>query len=384
MSDPGPVGSVYVHAPWCARRCPYCDFAVRVDPHPDPGPWLDALRTELALVDAEGAFPLGPLETLFVGGGTPSLLGPHAMTGLRGLLEAHWPRGGPREWTAEANPESFTQDVARAWRAAGVTRVSLGVQSLDAGVLRWMGRLHGPEGARAAVAVARDAGFDHVSVDLIFAVPERLGRDWAADLDGILALDVDHVSLYGLTAEPGTPLGRWVEGGREALPDESAYARDYLKAHRVLTAAGFAHYEVSSYARPGGESLHNRRYWDGSPYLGLGLGAHSYRHPLRRWNVRDLDMYLGALCRGVLPSDANETLDPAASRLERIWLGLRTDVGVELVALSDEDRDRVAAWEARQWATTADGRLRLTPQGWLRLDELAVGLRGLDPSPRSG
>src|SRR5690606_18225905 len=232
------------------------------------------------------AWPL-QLRTVYVGGGTPSLLGAGAMEALRRRLEPYVRLADDVEWTVEANPESFDEAVARGWREAGVNRLSLGAQTFDEGALRWMGRLHDADGPARAVEAARRAGIENVSLDLIFGLPARLGRDWGADLDRALALEPTHVSLYGLTAEPATPLGRWVGEGRETLADEDAYEAEYMLAADRLAAAGYVHYEVSNFARPGRESRHNSAYWTGAAYLGLGPSAHSYVPPERRWNLRD-------------------------------------------------------------------------------------------------
>jgi oxygen-independent coproporphyrinogen-3 oxidase len=369
------VRSLYVHAPFCARRCVYCDFAVTVSPSGDVHAWAEALRRELELVRAEGVFGLADrLETLYVGGGTPSLLGPGAMGGLRDLLGPDRLRGAPLEWTAEANPESFTRELAAAWREAGVNRVSLGVQSFDPAALRWMGRLHGPEGAEAAVSHARDAGFTNLSVDLIFGLPAHLARSWREDLERTLALDVPHVSLYGLGIEPTTPLGRAVAEGREAGVDEGRYAEEFLEAAELLRAAGYEHYEVSNFARPGHASRHNVACWEGRPYLGLGNGAHSYAPPVRRWNLRDWSEYAERLAAGSSPEASREIVDPEAADLERVWLALRTARGLSIEAFTPEELGRVERWRAAGWAELAADRVRLTPAGWLVLDGLAVDL----------
>lgn len=369
------VRSVYVHAPFCVRRCVYCDFAVTVSPEGDASAWADALARELELVGREGTFALGSsLETLYVGGGTPSLLGPRAMGALADVVGGDRLRSPSLEWTAEANPESFTPNLARSWRAAGVNRVSLGVQSFHAPALRWMGRMHGPDGARDAVRVARDAGFENVTIDLIFGLPSHLGRSWSDDLDRALELDVPHVSLYGLGVESGTPLGRAVVEGRESPVDEERYRDEFLEASSRLTAAGYDHYEVSNFARPGFASRHNSAYWDGRPYLGLGNGAHSYAHPLRRWNVRDWGAYRARLASGASPVEGQELIDDAARALERVWLALRTERGIPVTELAAGARARAEGWARDGRAALAGGRLRLTPVGWLELDGLAVEL----------
>jgi oxygen-independent coproporphyrinogen-3 oxidase len=244
-----------------------------------------------------------------------------------------------------------------------------------------MGRLHGAEGAERAVRTARSAGFDDVSVDLIFGLPSSVERDWSADLDRAIALDVPHLSLYGLTAEHGTPLGRAVAAGRIQMVDDSRYAEEYLEATARLTAAGYEHYEVSNFGRPGHRSRHNQAYWSGAAYLGLGNGAHSYAHPERRWNIRDWEEYRAAAAAGRLPVAEREELDAAAERLEGIWLGLRTAEGL---AADWPDAGPaasvVAGWVATGLASLAGGRVMLTPEGWLVLDRLTVELDEAWPS----
>jgi oxygen-independent coproporphyrinogen-3 oxidase len=330
---------------------------------------------ELDFLQREGRFVLADsLDSVFVGGGTPSLLGPEAMHELRDLLGTHRLESADLEWTAEANPESFTDEVAAGWRDAGVNRLSLGVQSFHEATLRWMGRLHGPAGAEAAVARAAVAGFDNLSLDLIFGLPAHIGRSWEDDLRRAVDLGVPHVSLYGLSVEEGTPLGRAVGEGRETVAHEGQYREEYLLAAEVLTEAGFEHYEVSNFALPGRASRHNRRYWDGTPYLGLGNGAHSYSHPIRRWNVRDWGEYRATASAGDSPVAEEETLDDDATRLERVWLDLRTDRGVDEGTLAEKARGLVAAWLGEGWAVEEKGRVRLTATGWLLLDRLAVAL----------
>jgi len=378
---PTSVSSVYVHAPFCARRCVYCDFAVTVRREGDLPAWIESLRAELSLVRDEGLFRVSDdLETIYVGGGTPSLLGPGAMAGLAEVLGPDRLRRPDLEWTAEANPESFTSEVAQAWARAGVNRISLGLQTFHEGALRWMGRLHGVDAPPKALAAARDAGIDNVSVDLIFGLPAAVGRSWDEDLERVLALDVPHVSLYGLTVEPRTALGRAVEEGREPPVDEEQYASEFLRASEALTAAGYLHYEVSNFARPGLEARHNSIYWQGAPYLGLGNGAHSYAHPVRRWNVRDFESYRARLLNGEGAEEGRETVDVAGQALEQIWLGLRTLRGIEVPKEDTQKHRLMRGWEERGLAVVEGGRLRLTPDGWLVLDRLAVELDSSDPA----
>ncbi len=374
------VEHLYVHAPFCARRCPYCDFAVKVRRTGGHETWISAIQAELRFREASGAVDLAsPLRTVFVGGGTPSLLGGGAMGALREVLSPRRVTGPGLEWTVEANPESLTAEIARDWKRAGVTRVSIGVQSFDDGVLRWMGRLHGSEGPGAAVAVARKAELEDVSLDLIFGLPGHLNRDLATDLDRALSLSPTHLSLYGLSAEPGTPLHRWIAEGREEPLDEERYAEEYLAIADRLRSEGFHHYEVSNFARPGFESVHNRAYWSGAPYLGLGNGSHSFLPPVRSWNLREWDEYSTRVAEGEDPTDGSETVRGEADTLESVWLSLRTARGLDLQDRGEEPEGLVRKWAGRGLAEVIEGRVVLSPEGWLILDELAVEMaRALD------
>lgn len=366
---------LYVHVPFCVRRCGYCDFAVTATSRAPADDWLVAVAAELEERQQREQWqaPLR-LRTIYVGGGTPSMLGTGAMARLAGTLGRFAEWDNSLEWTAEANPESFSPELADDWAAAGVNRVSLGAQTFHEPALRWMGRLHGPAGSGAALEAARAAGIDNVSIDLIFGLPARLGRDWQDDLDRTVALDPAHVSLYGLTAEPATPLGRWVKDGREVLADDDRYATEYMAAVDTLGAAGYRPYEVSNFSRPGRESRHNRAYWRHLPYLGLGPGAHSFLPPARCWNVRDWAEYRQRLADGRSAEDGSERLSEDDVALERVWLGLRSDDGLETAGLAPAQQGLVAGWLGSGLATATAHRVRLTPGGWLLLDRLAVEL----------
>jgi oxygen-independent coproporphyrinogen-3 oxidase len=349
-----------------------------VDASPPVAAWLEGVAAELSGLAAGLPWP-GPLQltTVYVGGGTPSLLGPGAMAALRTRLSdlASW--GPGTEWTAEANPERFDAALADDWVAAGVNRLSLGAQTFDGATLRWMGRLHGPGGPARAVREARRAGFDNISLDLMFGLPAASGRDWKVDIESALELEPEHVSLYGLTAEPATPLGKWVASGRTQLADEQTYAAEYLFAAERLTAAGYLHYEVSNFARPGRESRHNRAYWAGAAYIGLGPGAHSYLPPRRWWNVRDWTEYRTRIAASDSAVAGEEIVDAGNAALERTWLGLRTTDGIELEPASAAQDQLIQMWLDRGWAIrqqSRGSRVRLTPHGWLLLDRLAVEL----------
>ncbi len=369
------VGSLYIHAPFCARRCIYCDFAVHLDRDPRVTSWIETVAAELALLEADPAFRLSPrLETLYVGGGTPSLLGPGVMRGLADAIGEERLAAPDLEWTAEANPESLTAEVAGGWSAAGVNRLSLGVQSFDARALEWMGRLHGPEGGPRAVSIARDAGIQNISIDLIFALPNEVSRSWERDLEAALALEVSHISLYGLTVEAGTRLARIVAEGNAEPAEAERYRREFLMAADTLAGAGYEHYEVSNFARPGLRSRHNSVYWSGAPYVGVGNGAHSYRFPVRRWNIRSWEEYREAVREGRSPEEERESLATEQAELEALWLGLRTDTGIATDRLEGSAPALLNTWVERGLASVLEGTLRLTAEGWLVMDRLTLDL----------
>ena len=341
---------LYVHVPFCQRRCSYCDFSIAVRKRIPAQEFVDLVLTEAART------PLTELDTIYLGGGTPSLLPPDAIAALL----RRTPHAA-REVTLEANPEDVTLDVARSWKAAGINRVSLGAQSFDDHVLQWMHRSHDAAQTSRAVRALRDGGIDNISLDLIFGLPEELQRNWERDLDMLVALLPAHCSLYGLTVEPRTPLDRWISRGATHLPDDERYAEEYLTAHRRLSAAGFEFYEVSNAARPGFRSRHNSAYWAGKPYIGLGPAAHSFDGRTRRWNLRAWEAYRRAIAEGRSAVESEETLTDEQRELEDLYLGLRTVDGIPATG-----RYRPLP----PWVEMRDGRLKCTPEGWLRLDSL--------------
>ncbi|HEX6693528.1 MAG TPA: radical SAM family heme chaperone HemW [Longimicrobiales bacterium] len=367
--------SLYIHVPFCLRRCAYCDFAVTATREPPVDAWLTAITAELrSLAESnEGAGPLS-LDTVYVGGGTPSLLPEGMMTRLREALSPWAAWDSKAEWTVEANPETLTRALAADWRAAGVNRLSLGAQTFHEPALQWMGRLHGADGPARAFDAAHAAGIDNVSIDLIFGLPARLGRDWDADLARARSLGPTHLSLYGLTAETGTPLGRWVAEGRERLATEDTYETEYLTAAAAMDAAGFEHYEVSNFARPGLASRHNIVYWRHEPYIGLGPGAHSFIAPVRWWNVRDWAAYAAQVGATGSGRADEEIVTRESAALERIWLGLRARPGILRATLSEPQVALVDEWRRNGWVGPDQTYVQPTAAGWLLLDRMAVDL----------
>ena len=359
---------LYLHVPFCARRCSYCDFAIAVRRETPSEEYVDRV-----LIEWEGWLRdprwlgFARLTTLYLGGGTPSRLGSAALKRLIDRLTADRPLAPGAEVTIEANPEDVTAEAARAWRAAGINRVSLGVQSFDPAVLTWMHRTHTVEQVPRAMAALREAGFENVSLDLIYSLPASVSRDWSRDLDQALALAPEHLSVYGLTVEPKTPLGRWVARGETRPAPDDRYAEEFLLADQRMRAAGFRHYEVSNYSLPGKEAVHNRAYWRRAAFLGLGPSAHSGIGSERWWNLRDWTEWSRALSGGLSAVAEREELSPALVAMEELYLGLRSDEGVSADRVGIAARD---AWVAEGWAMLDEGRLRLSPEGWLRLDAL--------------
>lgn len=362
---------IYVHVPFCARRCSYCDFAIAIRRDVPVQEFLDALQTELRLrLDANIAPRL--IETIYFGGGTPSHLGADGVARMLDVMRQFFTWPADAEVTLEANPDDVTPHATAAWHDAGITRVSLGAQSFDPRVLTWMHRTHTAAQIDRAVETLREAPFASWSFDLIFALPASLDRDWSRDLALALAKQPPHLSLYGLTVEKGTPLGKWTERGDVESADESAYEHEFLDAHAQAAAAGFDHYEVSNFAQPGHHAKHNRSYWRGVPYLGFGPSAHGFDGATRRWNSAAYAAWRERLVAGHDPIAGSETIGGGEHDLERVYLGLRTTSGL---VLREEQRNVVAPWIAAGWASLdADARLVLTPLGWLRLDSLSAAL----------
>jgi oxygen-independent coproporphyrinogen-3 oxidase len=381
---------VYVHVPYCERVCPYCDFAVvaarRLEPEREAR-FVAALLAELAA--RRPAFAGRALASLYLGGGTPSLLRPESLArvveAVRGAFAP--PPAGPLEVTLEVNPSTLERERLPGFRAAGATRVSVGIQSFDDATLRRLGRAHRAEAGRAALAACRAAGFANLSLDLLFAAP---GQDLARlerDLAETVAFGPEHVSAYELTWEPETPFGRALARGRLAPAPEELAVRMLEAVEARLEAAGYARYEISSYARPGFESAHNRRYWERRAVLALGPGAVSLDPPgggapfgVRRANVRSEAEYLARIEAG-LPAGCEppEVLDARVARGEAVFLALRTRRGLARAAFASEfgappraffaePIDRLVA--AGLLAEEPAGDLRLTPRGRILSDSV--------------
>lgn len=329
---------IYVHVPFCLAKCRYCDFNSYPVKGGVPDRYVGALVKD---IEAEGLLWRGDrpgsegaasgaegFATIYLGGGTPSLLSPEQARTIVGALRGAFAVAADAEITMECNPATVDLRKLEAFRACGVNRLSVGVQSLDPRELAFLGRLHGPGEALEALALARRAGFSDISADLILGIPGQTHRTFEASLDGILD-GLTHVSVYVLSAERGTPLAEMVDGGLAVLPDEITSACQYERAARLLAARGFRRYEISNWCREGRRCRHNEIYWRRGEYVGLGAGAHSHRGGSRSAKIADPDRYARSLDAGGTAIEFEETLTRRQVMLEEIMLGLRTDSGLK-------------------------------------------------------
>jgi oxygen-independent coproporphyrinogen-3 oxidase len=367
---------VYLHVPFCAAICPYCDFAVARGDVPARDRFTTALVAEIA---AAGGAVAGAFDTIYLGGGTPSHLEVRQLDAILGAARSALPLEPDAFVVMEANPEDVTPSALASWRELDVRGLSLGVQSFDAGLLRFLGRRHSGDDARRAVELALGAGFSWVSLDLIYGSP---GADGVAlaDVEVAIGLAPHHVSCYQLTVHDGTPFAAARDRGRLHELSNDAQATLFLAVHDALAAGGYAAYEVSSFARAAAHrSRHNTKYWRHVPYLGLGPSAHSFDGARRWWNLRDWREWAAAVEQGAAPIGGSETLAPRDLALEAVMLGLRTIDGIPIddyrerhgVDLLAANRERIERAVAEGLLVVEDRRLRPTTRGMAVADALA-------------
>ncbi|MFM7616709.1 MAG: radical SAM family heme chaperone HemW [Actinomycetes bacterium] len=355
---------VYVHVPFCSVRCDYCDFATWADRSHLIADYVDAVVTDLERQRAAGA---PTATTVFLGGGTPSLLDGPQMARILAAID----RAPGAEITIECNPDAVDAGRLDAYRAAGADRLSFGVQSMAPHVLRALGRTHDPDNVDRAVALARAAGFARINLDLITGTPGESLDDWRRTLDAALALDPEHLSVYALTVEPGTPLGRRVARGGAPDVDEDDQADAYLLADAALAAAGYEWYEISNWSRPGEECRHNLGYWLGGEWGAAGCAAHGYRAGRRWWNVRTPERYIERIRDGVDPASGDEVLAPGGVAEEAFGLALRTRSGAAVDPAADEE---VATLVVGDLVRRTGDRVVLTPTGRLVASDITARL----------
>jgi putative oxygen-independent coproporphyrinogen III oxidase len=401
-SGPAAGFGVYLHVPFCTHRCGYCDFATAAVGDRDTADrerlydrYLEALVRDLARQVAagpaahapEGAAVDGgwpPVTSIFVGGGTPTLLGGDRLARLRTAVADELEVAPDAEVTVECNPETASDALFGPLADAGVTRVSMGAQSFAPHVLATLERLHTPGRPAAAVAQARAAGIPEVSLDLIYGTPGERDRDWEETLDAVLAVGPDHVSAYALTVHDSTPMGRAVARGTVPAPDEDVQRERFEAARERFATAGFDHYEIANWARIGRRgdappaplrSRHNLLYWRHGDYLGVGVGAHAHVRGRRAWTARSTERFLEAVGAGADPVAGDEVLDDDERATERLFLGLRVREGLHPADLPPIQPLALEEAMAAGLVETACGRLRCTASGWFLLDEAVARLR---------
>jgi len=352
--------SIYIHVPFCQKRCIYCDFATFTGQDRQMPAYVEAVEQEIERRAGELGRP--PAQTVFFGGGTPSLLSPALLGRLLAAVDRHFTLDPRAEITMEANPGTLDEAALREVRALGVNRLSFGVQSLDDATLGMLGRIHSAQEALDAFAMARRCGFDNVSGDLIYALPAQEMDGWQATLNGLLALNLPHLSLYALTPEEGTPLWKALERGTLSLPVGDRAAEMYEWARDRLAAHGYHHYEISNWARPGWESRHNMAYWVQTPYLGFGVSAHGYYHGQRRGNVRGLAGYLRRIEQDRDPAATVERIDARRAQSDGMIFGLRLIDGIERAIFQRQHGvDPLEVWPGEIALLQAQGMLHVTP-----------------------
>lgn len=367
--------SIYVHVPYCAHRCGYCDFntytAAELGESVTQRTYLDDVLAELRM--AAAAVPhQPPVETIFFGGGTPTLLPASDLTAIVAEIRCLWGVTSDCEITTEANPESIDHSYLASLRAGGFTRLSLGMQSIVPSVLQQLDRRHDPQRALAMVAAAKSAGFEHISLDLIYGTPGENLREWQASLEAALSTDVDHISAYALTIEPGTAMGRALKRGTLPAPNPDEAAEKYHLADRMLSQAGFSWYEISNWAKAGGQCRHNQNYWHNQNWWGAGPGAHSHISGLRWWNVKHPRTYQQLLHDGALPVADFEELSAAEQAFEALLLGIRLDDGLDAHMFTGECVSQLV--EDGLCVVTDARRLVLTTRGRLLADRVTLAL----------
>jgi putative oxygen-independent coproporphyrinogen III oxidase len=377
---------IYLHVPYCTSRCGYCDFntytadELGTAPGASRASWADAAVTEVRLARTVlGDAPV-PVSTVFVGGGTPTLLAPADLGRVVRAIEAEFGLAGDAEITTEANPESVSPETFDGLRRAGFTRISLGMQSARPHVLAVLDRVHTPGRPAAAVAEAHAAGFEHVNLDLIYGTPGESLADWRASLAAAIGAGPDHVSAYALIVEEGTRLAARIRRGELPAPDDDDLADKYELADELLSAAGFAWYEVSNWASsPAARCRHNELYWTGGDWWGVGPGAHSHVGGTRWWNVKHPSAWADRLAAGRSPAHAREVLGPEDRRVERVLLETRLAAGLDVAVLDGAGRlatTDLAAADLLEAGQLTDGRAVLTRRGRLLADAVVHRLLG--------
>jgi putative oxygen-independent coproporphyrinogen III oxidase len=370
------TSGLYIHIPFCLSKCPYCDFYSSTSLSPFPR-FLDTLSHEMAMYrDHFNCF-----DTVYIGGGTPSLLRPQQLESILVRIRDNFDLAWNTEMTMETNPADLSQSSLEWIRETGINRVNIGVQSFDQEALRFLGRRHSVQQAILAIETSQTAEFHNIGLDLIYGVPGQTIDLWLDTLKQAVAFAPEHLSCYQLTLEAETPLGRKYQAGEFSMPTEELQYEFFMKTSQFLEEAGYVHYEVSNFARETKyASRHNQKYWDHSPYLGLGPAAHSFQSNRRWWNHRSVDQYIAAVNAGILPIEEREILTLEQLRLEALYLGLRTKKGVNFADFNNryqydlftEEKKMLGKLQEEGFIHIQDGHLCPTPTGLAVADSLSL------------
>ena len=374
--SPSKLPGLYIHIPFCRTKCPYCDFysVTGVSKIPD---FLVALEREMEMAGQAWAC----FDTVYIGGGTPSILSPGQIERVLSGVRKNFSLAPAVEITLEANPADLSLSFLESLKTIGIHRLNLGVQSFDPNALEFLGRRHSVGQAVSALESARQAGFADLGLDLIYGIPGQTMNSWMSTLSRAASFSPEHISCYQLTLERGTPIGKASEEGKFSLPPEGEQLSFFMATSEALEKAGFIHYEVSNFARGTRfASRHNQKYWEHTPYLGLGPGAHSFCGRKRWWNDRSVDRYIAAIEAGEPPPGNAEDLTPEDLRMEAFFLGLRTRRGIDVEAFSREhgydligEKGRILkSLEAEGLLFLQEGRLSPTRKGLALADSLAL------------
>lgn len=368
-----PIG-LYIDFPFCLSRCSFCAFNIQGYREGFASRYADALQKEIAVYADAPLWRDRVITTIYLGGGTPSLYPPEVLAGLVALCRKRFPVAPDAEVTLEAHPATIHSENLLPLREGGINRLSMGVQSFSDAHLEALGRRHTAEAARAAFAAARAAGFANIGIDLIYALPDQSCSVWKATLQAAIDLAPEHLSLYGLSIEEGTLFDKKARAGLLSLPTEGGAIMQYQTAQARLGAAGYRHYEISNFARPGYECRHNLLYWDRGEVLGVGLSAHTYLDREHRANTDSLQAYLEKIASGHLPVDRTEKVSQEMLRKDRIIFGLRKTEGIPLEFLEEDPSLRKTADRLilEGLLLIDQQQVRLTPKGLLLADEVAV------------
>ncbi len=365
------MAGLYLHFPFCQRKCAYCDFYSIQTDHDLIFDFLDAVTQEASLYGAQISSRKSKMKTIYMGGGSPSLLRPADIQRLLQHFSRTFTISAEPEITIEVNPGTVTTELLNDYMSIGINRISIGIQSFDDDELRILGRLHTARMAKDCIIAAKGAGFTRVNVDLIYGLPNQAIDSWRETLLTTLALAPEHISTYNLTWNLSTDLGRKIEKGEYPRPDEKTITEMYLFTHEMLCESGYEHYEISNYAFPSHRSRHNEGYWTGQGYLGLGPSAHSFLGGKRFWNVSDVRQYITVLSHNQLPVENREVLSEDQKNLERMTLGLRTREGIPLRRLRGKEA-KISSLIQDGFAIIKEGCISLTPKGFLLADEITL------------